>query len=283
MAKIIYPANRKDWLKYKESTIGGSEIASICGLNPYQTPRDIWELKTGRDSYIEPNWAMRLGVHFEQGVVELWEEESGNRAIKCSSKDILYVHPLFDFLTGTPDRRYFDKDGGKGLLEIKTTAGIFDYDEIPPMWAVQLQWYLGITGYEKGTLAWFEYRSRELKMIEYDFDPELFKQLVDIAVDFHRDNILGDKEPEAINSNDVEKMFNREEPGKIIEASEDVQEAYSRIKNIQFEILPLKKEMDTIKEQIKMGMRDAEKVKYMDQVLFTWKADKKGSRRFIVK
>jgi putative phage-type endonuclease len=279
----LYPKSREEWLKLRETTIGGSEISSIVGLNPYQTPRDVWELKTGRKKYDEPTWAMRLGIHFEKGVADIWQEETGNRVIKCSSKDVMYVHPEHEFLTGTPDRRYFSKDGDKGVLEVKTTIAIIDYEEIPESWEIQLQWYMGLVGLKKGTIAWFEYRSRELKQQEYDFNPELFGQLVDIAVDFFTNNIANDTEPEAINSNDLKKLFSREEQGKVIEASSELQEVYSQIKALQAELSPLNKEVDGLKEQVKMVMRDAESVKYIDQYLFTWKVNKSGSRVFTVK
>ena len=36
---------RIDWLKGRQTGIGGSEIAAICGLNRYKTPMQIWEAK----------------------------------------------------------------------------------------------------------------------------------------------------------------------------------------------------------------------------------------------
>ena len=283
MIKKLSPATREEWLQIKKSGLGGSEIAAICGLSPYQTPRDIFMLKTGKEDYQESNWNMKLGTYLEGGIAELWQEESGYNVIKSSAKNVVYVHPKHSFLLGTPDRRFFYSTKEKGILEIKTTTGVFDYEEIPQQWVIQIQWYMGLTGLKRGILTWFEFRTKEMKSQEYEFEPELFNQLVEIGVDFWNNHVLTGTEPEAINSSDILKIFKKEEPGKVIEASTELQEVYSSIKHLQSQVVPINEQIETMKEQVKMVMRDAEKVKYVDQVLFTWKANKNGSRVFSIK
>lgn len=39
--------SRTDWLKLRQSGIGGSDIAAIVGVSPYNTAYDIWVSKTG--------------------------------------------------------------------------------------------------------------------------------------------------------------------------------------------------------------------------------------------
>ena len=39
---------REDWLEERKKGIGGSDAATILGLNPYKTSIDLWEEKTGR-------------------------------------------------------------------------------------------------------------------------------------------------------------------------------------------------------------------------------------------
>ena len=38
---VIRPKDRAEWLKYRESGIGSSEVATIVGLNPYETPLHV--------------------------------------------------------------------------------------------------------------------------------------------------------------------------------------------------------------------------------------------------
>ena len=39
---------REDWLEERKKGIGGSDAATILGLNPYKTTIELWEEKTGR-------------------------------------------------------------------------------------------------------------------------------------------------------------------------------------------------------------------------------------------
>ncbi len=45
--------NKEEWLEERKNGIGGSDAATILGLNPYKTNIDLWEEKTGRKEAIE--------------------------------------------------------------------------------------------------------------------------------------------------------------------------------------------------------------------------------------
>ena len=40
--KTINCKNREEWLSERTGGIGSSEIATIVGLNPYETPYSLW-------------------------------------------------------------------------------------------------------------------------------------------------------------------------------------------------------------------------------------------------
>jgi len=95
--RIFKPKSTEEWLNYKKQSIGGSEIAAICGLNQWTTPLDIWYLKTGQKEFPEMSLPMKRGKFFESALVELWENETGHRLIKSSAKDILYINKEYPF------------------------------------------------------------------------------------------------------------------------------------------------------------------------------------------
>ena len=39
---------RDAWLLERTKGIGGSDVATVLGLNPYKTPLSLWEEKTGK-------------------------------------------------------------------------------------------------------------------------------------------------------------------------------------------------------------------------------------------
>ena len=44
---IIRPKDRNEWLKHRESGIGSSEVGTILGLNPFETPYQLGEERKG--------------------------------------------------------------------------------------------------------------------------------------------------------------------------------------------------------------------------------------------
>lgn len=47
---IIRPKDREEWLQVRKSGIGSSEVATIVGLNPWETPYQLWRRKVGLDT-----------------------------------------------------------------------------------------------------------------------------------------------------------------------------------------------------------------------------------------
>lgn len=44
---VIRPKDRAEWLEYRKDGIGSSEVATILGLNPWETPYQLWRRKKG--------------------------------------------------------------------------------------------------------------------------------------------------------------------------------------------------------------------------------------------
>ena len=105
MGKItkISTANmsREDWLVHRRQAIGGSDAATILGLNPYASPYTLWADKTSRLPVQPDNEAMRQGRDLEPYVVRRFEE-----ATSC----LLYTSVFYDIslpsLKYTPLRRF---------------------------------------------------------------------------------------------------------------------------------------------------------------------------------
>ena len=46
--KMTVLQDRDRWFSKRSNYIGGSDAASIIGMNPYRNNVDLWEIKTGR-------------------------------------------------------------------------------------------------------------------------------------------------------------------------------------------------------------------------------------------
>ena len=257
---IIKPADRQAWLAQREKGIGSSEVGTILGVNPFQTPYQLWRRKKGLDAPIQENEAMRAGHILEGAVATYFEEETGREVIKASAGDWLAVDKEKDYLRVSPDRTYWlegkhSKDN-KGILEIKTTQLDIDSDELPPHWYCQLSYQLGVMGYRQGSLAWLT-RGRKFGYADIRFDPDFYDYMVGKLTQFWVDYIQGDKEPPATSIEDVCLKFPRS-IGKAIEANDEVMEAVNNLKMVKTQIDELNKQKKEAEDLIKTFMADSD-------------------------
>ena len=70
--------NRIEWLESRRNGLGGSDIAAICGLSKWSTPRDIWLQKTNKVPVDDNmNDVQYWGTVMEPLIVKRFEEVTG--------------------------------------------------------------------------------------------------------------------------------------------------------------------------------------------------------------
>lgn len=279
---IIRPKDRTEWLKYRESGIGSSEVATIVGLNPWETPYQLWRRKVGLDAPKQENFAMKAGHYLEDAVAQFWHDETGQDIIKSSAGDWLIVNDERPYMRVSPDRTYWLADmphnnANKGILECKTTQMSIDADDIPKHWFCQVQYQLGVAELEQGSLAWLcsgrEFGYKNLALV-----PDFFAWLVEEVEKFWIDNIQGKQEPTAANVQDIFLKYNRHTDGKIVEVNDDIFAAYQDLKAVKDELSAIEEKKTALEEKIKLGFGDAEAISYGGQTLATWKAPKPSNK-----
>lgn len=232
---VIRPKDRAEWLKVRESGIGSSEVATIIGLNPWETPYQLWRRKIGLDAPKQESFAMKAGHYLEDAVAQFWHDETGRDIIKRSAIDWIIRDNERPFLQVSLDRTFWlgesRSPNDKGILECKTTQMSIDADDIPKHWFCQVQYQLGVAGLSFGSLAWL-CSGREFGYKDISLDPEFFGWLISEVERFWVDNIQGRQEPAATNVSDVLLKYNRHTDGKIIETTEEVFDAYKSLKEV---------------------------------------------------
>jgi predicted phage-related endonuclease len=93
---------------------------------------------------------------------------------------------------------------------------------------------------------------------------------------FWIDNILGGKEPDAINPKDVMLKYVRHTDGKVVECSEEVFEEYQELKEVKERLDEMEEKKEALEGKIKMAFGDAEALSYGGSTICTWKAPKAG-------
>ena len=144
--------NEEDWQNYRsnqQTGIGGSEIATILGINPYKSKFTLWLEKTGqkaRDNVTGD--AVEWGNILEPVIRDKFKRETG---FKVFQNNFVLVHDTHDFMVANIDGEVIDPQfQGRGVLEVKTTHERNKNkweDGCPIYYMSQVQWYLGVTGY----------------------------------------------------------------------------------------------------------------------------------------
>ena len=280
--QIIRPSNREEWLQHRQSGIGSSEVATIVGLNPWETPYQLWRRKLGIDPPKQETFAMKAGHYLEDAVVQFWHDETGQDIIKRSAVDWIIVNADKPYMRVSPDRTYWlagmpHSNDNKGILECKTTQMSIDPDDIPKHWFCQVQYQLGVAELEQGSLAWL-CSGREFGYKNLSLVPDFYGWLVEEVERFWTDNIQGKQEPTAANVQDVLLKYNRHTDGKIVEVNDEIFAAYKSLKELKDELSSIEERKAELEDKIKLGFGDAEAISYGGQTIATWKAPKPSSK-----
>ena len=271
---IIRPSSREEWLKCRERGIGSSEVATIMGVNPYDTPYQLWRRKLGMDAPKQENFAMKAGHYLEDAVAQFWSDASERKVIKRSAADFIIQDNERPYLQASPDRTYWIGKSDKGILECKTTQRKVDKDDLPMYWFCQLQYQMGIMRAEQGSLAWL-ISAREFDYKDFVLVPDFYAEIVEMVEKFWTDNILGKQEPELLDTADVMTKYKTSTQGKEILADKETIKMLETIVEMKDIVDEYQSLIDDCEAKIKVKMGDAEVlVDDKKNTLVTWKSSK---------
>jgi putative phage-type endonuclease len=130
------------WEAWRRGGIGSSDAAAVMGVSPWQTPRQLWEVLTGRAPPPQTTFAMRRGLRLEPVARRLYECRTGRLMEPCC-----VLHDRHDWLRASLDG--LDLAGGV-VLEIKApdadTHRLALAGEVPAHYRPQVQHQLLVSG-----------------------------------------------------------------------------------------------------------------------------------------
>lgn len=148
---------RENWLKSRNSFLGGSDASAILGLNPYKNNIQVWQEKTGRvvPEDIGHKSYVKYGLDAEQYLTALFALDHPQYKVTGNQTYKVIRHPKYPFIAGTLDGELIEiATSRKGILEIKTTEILNSMhrekwnDKIPDNYFVQVLHYLLATGWD---------------------------------------------------------------------------------------------------------------------------------------
>lgn len=195
----------KQWVEARKNGIGGSDVASIMGLNKYSSPLNVWLVKTGREESpdLSDNQAVEWGNRLEDVVADKFADEHPELQVRRRNATMVSIKRPWAF--ANIDRWVTDGKGNVGILEVKTVGmrRAADWDNgVPLYYLTQVTHYMSVTGYQYAWVAVLiggqEFREYYIERDEQDI------QAINDAVDtFWRDFVETDTAP-ALIGNDPE-------------------------------------------------------------------------------
>lgn len=172
----------------RRAYLGASEIAAVMGLDRWRTPLDVYNSKLGLVPDFEGNQHTLRGQRLESVAADLYTEMTGQ---KLRRKTSAFSHPQYPFIVGHIDRLV---EGKRQIAEIKAPSVAafrkFQREGLPESMAIQMQVYLGLSGYESGVWLIFCADQMDLVMIEVPFEAAIYNAAIEAAAKFWNENIV---------------------------------------------------------------------------------------------
>jgi len=267
--------SKEDWLKIRKMGIGGSEAATVAGLNPWASPLNVYLDKLTDEIEDIDNERMRVGRDLEDYVAQRFSEETG---IKVRKMNQMLQHDEHDFMLANLDRVIV---GEKAFLECKTTGsyGRKEWEEgIPLHYQLQCLHYLAVTGFDYCYIACLVGNEKFI-WHRIERDEETIQTLIEIEKDFWSNNILLQVPPDADGSTQYDDILKQKYPlsnGNQIELELSYAEKLTRRNELKNLIETMEKEMNQIDQSIKDNMQENE-VAACGDFKITWKSQTRNS------
>ena len=141
---------REEWLEQRRIGIGGSDVSAIMGLNAYKSPLSVYLDKIG-ESPLEDTASESAfwGTQLEDVIAQHYSEKNG---VKIRRNNHILIHPEYPWMIANIDREAFSDTRGHYGIEVKTAglrnAYLWDDDNVPVPYVLQMQHYLAVTGWD---------------------------------------------------------------------------------------------------------------------------------------
>ena len=194
MVEVYEYPTREHWLKARRHTIGGSDAATILGLNPFNSPYALWYEKVYgvRVRQIQPKAQriMEIGTLFEEPICQLYAAET-ERQLNNLGAFSIHKTPAYPWAHSTIDREILAPDKpGPGILEAKNTGGwardLWKDGAVPLTALIQLQHNLAVTGRDWGSVVGLV-GGWQVQLFSQDFDRNqvFVEYLMEREAEFH--------------------------------------------------------------------------------------------------
>lgn len=202
--------DRDKWLAVRDEGIGGSDVASILGYNPYKSAYTLWAEKTGivEPEDISEKEYVIWGNKNEPNIADRFCELTGKKVRKCGT----LADEEYPFMHANIDRWVIGENAGlecktAGLTKSKQWLG----DEIPTAYYLQCVFYMLVTGAQRWYIAALiggnDFKWKVIERNEEDI--EMVRQAV---INFWNNNVIANIPPDVDGNESTTKTLKEQYP-----------------------------------------------------------------------
>lgn len=200
---------REEWLAYRHSGIGASEVGAVLGLDDYTSSLELFYYKIGETARFDiERMAAFMGRELEDKIAEMWqywdpsainpEEQmienfrTGKMVRRCRRINAYVRNPDYPWLFVSLDR-IINKQGSRaeGTLELKTIS-FFEAEkwegELPPKHITQVNTQMAVCIFNWGEMAILR-DGRRYDVLPFDVSTTIVEHIVTRTKKFW-DNVL---------------------------------------------------------------------------------------------
>ena len=214
--KVVRPLRGmtyKDWQADRVNGIGGSEIGAIMGLSQYSSPIMVFVSKVApEEMVVEEKESMYWGRELEHIVKREFVKRMKAKGVNLKVERYPYIvcHDDYPWARANLDYRFTDEEGKWGVLECKTANEYSKHDwetgKVPDSYYAQVNWYLGITGYDYAYLAVL-IGGNEFLIFKIEKNQEFFDKQLATGITFWEYNVKERRMPEPIGNPGEDKYL----------------------------------------------------------------------------
>lgn len=265
---------REEWLQARKQGIGGSESATLLGLNPWSSTLDLYLNKTTDEVNDFDSERMRIGRDLEEYVAQRFSEAAGK---KVRRNNYMMRNTKFPHLVANIDREIVGENAG---LECKTTnsySGRSWLDDegnlsIPYNYLIQIHHYMTVCEFDYYYIA-ILIGNEAFVWEKVERDGEISQMIIDAVNGFYENYIDKEEMPPPDGSNNYTEILNKKWSGdneEEVDLSSSLEEVVKRYWDVLDMEKDLKDERQLLEQQIKMGMQDNTSAR-LKNYSFTWK------------
>lgn len=186
--------SREEWLSYRHTGVGASEVGSILGLDQYTSSLELFYYKIGDvPRFDTQNMAAFMGLQQEDLNANLWQYWEGDQdsmirnfmagkiVRRCQRVRAYVRNPDYPWLYVSLDRK-INKTAtrGEGALELKNIGG-WEADKweagLPPKYVTQMATQIFVCEFEFGEMSLLE-DARKMDVLPFEPMPTITEHIV---------------------------------------------------------------------------------------------------------